>query len=396
MSTQGKKKRRPKGTGAIYYLDSRKCYAGNTLVDIGKDKTKKKYVYGKTKTEVADKLRDIEYRSKNGEFIEKDKKEIVTFYDYADRMIEERYSLNEIRSSSYDRLQSTLKMLDDISGCKLIEITEKDIKSFFKKKIKTYSQSSINKQFQLLGSVMKLALKDGIISVNPMSDMKRPKSKQELIPVRALTVDEQKKLINVLLREDVQYSDIMLLSLYSGARIGECCALAAEDVSLADKTIYIHKTVSRGSYGKTVISNLPKNKRARTVPIDDDMVSLLKGCIGKRKRGLIFLSSNGNVITTNQVNESYSNVLKKHDIVDQGVYGKVDLHSLRHSYATRCIEAGMPAKVLQGLLGHSDISITLDTYCSVFDKYRNEHLLTVREYMKNNNLSISCQIGCQA
>lgn len=396
MSTQGKKKRRPKGTGAIYYLDSRKCYAGNTLVDIGKGKTKKKYVYGKTKTEVADKLRDIEYRSKNGEFIEKDEKEIVTFYDYADRMIEERYTLNEIRPSSYDRLQSTLKMLDDISGYKLIEITEEDIKSFFKKKIKSYSQSSINKQFQLLGSVMKLALKDGIISVNPMSDMKRPKSKQELIPVRALTVDEQKKLINVLLSEDVQYSDIMLLSLYTGARIGECCALSVEDVSLADKSIYIHKTVSRGSYGKTVISNLPKNKRARTVPIDDDMVSLLKGCIGKRKRGLIFLSSNGNIITTNQVNESYSSVLKKYNIVDHGVYGKVDLHSLRHSYATRCIEASMPAKVLQGLLGHSDISITLDTYCSVFDKYRNEHLDTVREYMKNNNLSISCQIGCQA
>ena len=396
MSTQGKKKRRPKGTGAIYYVDSRKCYAGNTLVDIGKGRTKKKYVYGKNKTEVADKLRDIDFRSKNGEFIEKDKTEIVTFYDYADRIIEERYSLNEIRASSYDRLLSTLKMLDDISGYKLIEITEEDIKSFFKKKIKSYSQSSINKQFQLLGSVMKLALKDGVISVNPMSNIKRPVSKQELTPVRALTVDEQKKLLNVLLTEDIQYSDIMLLSLYTGARIGECCALAVEDVNLADKTIFIHRTVSRASYGKTVISNLPKNKRARTVPIDDDMVSLLKDCIGKRKRGLIFFSSNGNIITTNQVNESYSGVLKKHKIVDHGVYGKVDLHSLRHTYATRSIEAGVSAVVLQGLLGHSDISITLDTYCSVFDKYRNEHLELIRKYMKNNNLSISCQIGCHA
>ena len=396
MSTQGKKKRRPKGTGAIYYVDSRKCYAGNILVDIGKGKTKKKYVYGKSKTEVADKLKDIEFRSKNGEFIEKDEKEIVTFYDYAERMIEERFSLNEIRSSSYDRLLSTLKMLDEISCYKLIEITEEDIKSFFKKKITSYSQSSINKMFQLLGAVMKQALKDGIISVNPMSALKRPTSKHELIPVRALTVDEQKKLLNVLLTEDIQYSDIMLLSLYTGARVGECCALAVEDVSLTDKTIYIHKTVSRGSYGKTVISNLPKNKRARTIMIDDDVARLLKECIGKRKRGLIFLSSNGNIITTNQVNSAYSGVLKKHDIVDSGVYGKVDLHSLRHSYATRCIEAGMPPKVLQGLLGHSDISITLDTYCSVFDKYRNEHLDIVREYMKNNNLSISCQIGCHA
>lgn len=394
MSTQGKKKkRRPKGTGAIYYVERRKSYVGNTLVDIGKGKTKKKYVYGKTKTEVADKLRDIEYRSKNGEYIEKDEKEIITFYDLADKMLEDRFALNEIRSSTYDRHLSTLKMLADISGYTLNEITERTIKEFFKAKL-YYSQSSINKMYQLLGAVFKHALKQGVISDNPIEDIKRPKSEQEQIPVRALTVDEQNHLVDVLLSEDVQYSEIMLISLYSGMRIGEICALSVEDVNFAKSTVFIHRTVSRGTYGKTVISNLPKDKETRTVPIDEDIVQLLKECIGDRKNGLIFLSSNNHIITTNQVNSVYSNVLKQHGIIDNGVYGKVDLHSLRHTYASRCLEYSMPIKVLQDILGHSDASITLNTYCSVFEKYKNEHLAIVQEYMKQNNLSISCHIGC--
>lgn len=393
MSTQGKKKRRPKGTGAIYYVESRKCYAGNTLVDIGNGKTKKKYVYGKTKTAVADKLRDIEYQSKNGEFIEKDKKETITFYDLADKMLTERFAMNYIRPSTYDRHCSTLKTLADISGYLLSEITEDILKEFFLKNVH-YSDSSIKKMYQLAGAVFKEAVKQKIITENPMNDVKRPQSKQEKIPVRALSVSEQQHLVDVLLSEDFQYSEIMLISLYTGMRIGEICALAVEDINFANNTVFVHKTVSRGSYEKTIISNLPKDKETRTVPIDDDIATLLKECVGNKKKGLIFLSSNGKVITTNQVNAAYSGVLKKHNIVDPTIYGKIDLHSLRHSFATRCSESSMPIKVLQDILGHSDASITWNTYCSLFDDYKNEHIANAREYMKQKNLSIGCHIGC--
>ena len=75
-------------------------------------------------------------------------------------------------------------------------------------------------------------------------------------------------------------------------------------------------------------------------------------------------------------------------ILDKSVYGRVDLHSLRHTYATRCIESGMPAKVLQNLLGHTDIRITLDTYCDVFQKYSMENLAVADSYMKSNNIAI--------
>ena len=204
-----------------------------------------------------------------------------------------------------------------------------------------------------------------------------------------MTVEEQKKLLNVLKNEDVRYSDIMLLSMFTGMRIGECCALMVEDIDLNEKTITVSKTVARGKYGRNVLNETKTSAGMRKLHLSDDIFEFLKSCIGNKDKGLLFLSSNQNLVTTNQVNYSYAAALKTYGIIDNTVYGRVDLHSLRHTYATRCIESGMPAKVLQKLLGHTDINITLNTYCSVFEKYSNEHLAVADEYMKQNDIKIA-------
>ena len=185
------KKRRPKGTGSIYYVASRKRYAGQTQVDLGGGKTKTKTVYGKTKTEVADKLKELERQSIRGEYIEKDK---TVFYDFAEMLFNEQLELNEVRQSTYDRKMATLKMLSAISDYEIQDMDEKMIKDFFIKNL-YYSQSSIDKMYQLLSFVFKKAVSKKIILESPMRDIKRPKSKQEQIPVRALTIDEQAALL---------------------------------------------------------------------------------------------------------------------------------------------------------------------------------------------------------
>ena len=315
------KKRRPKGTGSIYYVASRKRYAGQTQVDLGGGKTKTKTVYGKTKTEVADKLKELERQSIRGEYIEKDK---TVFYDFAEMLFNEQLELNEVRQSTYDRKMATLKMLSDITGYEIQEMTEDIIKRFFKKKL-YYSQSSINKMYQLLTFVFKKAIGKKLIMESPMRDMKCPNSKQEKIPVRALTIEEQSKLLEVLKTKDILYGDVMLLSMFTGIRIGECCALMVEDIDLKRKTIHINKTMSRGELGDTKI-NPPKTKAGiRTLYVNNEIVSFLKEVIGDKKSGLLFRCTNGNLLTTNLVNYPYTKVMKEYHIIDQTVYGKARL-----------------------------------------------------------------------
>lgn len=375
------------GEGSIYYVKSRNRYAGQVNLII-EGQPERWTVYGKTEREVKNKLMELQVQAKAGNLEPKKKPQIVTIYDLAEKMIGDQLALNEIRQSSYDRKMATLKMLEGISDQLLVEVTEDDLIEYFKS-VLNYSQSCVNKIYQLLGAVFLKAINKNIIEINPLRNIRRPKSKQRKIPVRALTVAEQGKLLNVLKTEDVRYSEIMLLSMFTGMRIGEVCALTVEDINFNDNTINVSKTVSRGEYGKTIICDTKTSAGMRTLHINHDLAEFLRTCIGEKDFGLLFKSGNNKLVTTNQVNYVYAKVLKDHNIVDNSVYGKVDLHSLRHTYATRCIEAGMPAKVLQQILGHTDISITLDVYCSVFKKYSDEHLAVADEYMKANNLEIA-------
>lgn len=386
--TKRKKIKLPHGDGSIYYIESRKRFAGQVTLTIDGEKIRKT-VYGKTERIVKDKLRELHIQAKAGNLNNPKKPKPMTIYDLADKMIEEQHMLNEIRQSTYDRKKATLKMLSAISEKEIKDVTEEEIIIFFSEHL-YYSQSSINKMFQLLGAVFNKAVRKGVIEESPMRDMKRPKSKKKTIPVRALTIDEQTELLKILKTEDIQYSEVMLLSMFTGMRIGECCALYVEDITFDDGTVFIHKTVTRGEHGKTTIGDGTKTYHStRTIRINDDIADFLKTVVGDKTSGLLFKSTNDKIVTTNQVNYSYSSALDKYGIIDNSVYGKVDLHSLRHTYATRCIESGMPAKVLQKILGHKDINITLNTYCSVFEKYSNEHLAIADEYMKANNLAIA-------
>ena len=385
--TKSKKIKLPYGEGSIYYVESRKRYSGQINLVIDGERVRKT-VYGKTERETRNKLKELQIQALAGNLHNEKKQQMPTIFQYAEKMMDEQLALNEIRQSSYDRKMETLKMLSAISNKPLNELSEDDIIAFFKTQL-DYSQSCINKMYQLLGAVLGKATHRKIIEDNPIKEIKCPKSNKKTSPVRALTVDEQKKLLNVLKNEDIRYSDIMLLSMFTGMRVGECCALMVEDINLDDRTISVSKTVARGKYGKNVFNETKTSAGTRTLFVNDDVADFLRTIIGRKKSGLLFMSSNHNLVTTNQVNYSYSAALKAYGIVDNTVYGRVDLHSLRHTYATRCIESGMPAKVLQKILGHTDINITLNTYCSVFEKFRNEHLAVADEYMKANNLQIA-------
>lgn len=155
MKTKGTNKRikLPYGDGSIYFVESRNRYAGQIYLDIDGEKVRKS-VYGKTERIVKDKLKELQIQALAGNLHNDKKPKIPTIYEYAEKMMDEQLALNEIRQSTYIRKVETLKMLSPIYEKRLDEVTEDDIIEFFKAHL-DYSQSSINKLYQILGVVFK-------------------------------------------------------------------------------------------------------------------------------------------------------------------------------------------------------------------------------------------------
>lgn len=373
------------GNGTIYHKQNGKGYIGEVYVIIDGEK-KRKRVTGKTKADVKIKLRELQLNAEAGLLDTKPEEKGVVFYDFAMDFIERRAKLKGIEETSEKRDTYSLKKMGNFANLYIQDMNEELIERFFLENI-TISQSYINKIFQLMNRVFNEAIRKKIISENPMRWLEKPKSAKPTKIVRAMTVEEEQRLLKVLKTEDVLYAPQMLLSLFTGCRMGEVNALEVRDFDAKNKVLRIRKTVSEDNGGVTIHYHT-KTYHNRDLSLSDDLAEFLSACIGDNKDGFIFLSSAGTIVSTSQVNNEFKKTLEKYDILDKSLDGDVTCHSCRHTYATRFLESGSGVKVLQSLLGHSEIKITLGVYCDVQDSFKQAQLETSNKYLANNDLSI--------
>lgn len=376
------------GEGSVFKF--RNGYRGQIIVGIDDEgKPIRRSVTGKTKKEVNEKLTCIKNSLITGSYIAPDR---ITLCDLAKLMIKDDLNMNYIKESTYFRHKETIKRLESNSYLRITPIQELSyapIKEYLLSE--TYlSQSFIDKIYDIIQKTLNEAVKRKIIIENPASEIKKLKSSQLKEKVRALTPDEECRLYKILTTEDVNYSEQMLLSMMTGMRMGEVNALKVDDINIRLKTISISKTISRSSKGEAIISQGAKTANGnRMIRFSNAVLPLVNNILQHSHGNEYLFVRNGKLINTSQVNLQFQRVLERYIILDKKVKGKVSLHSLRHTFATRCIEAGMQPKVLQHILGHSDIKITLNTYCDAFENFQNDNLNKTDEYLANMGISFN-------
>lgn len=242
------------------------------------------------------------------------------------------------------------------------EVPEVDVQNFVLQKLASgLSQKTIKDILIVLKMVLKFGAKNKWITYDPF-EIQYP-TIRESQHIEVLSRTHQKKIMNYI-QEHFTFRNLgVLICLSSGMRIGEICALTWEDIDTDNGIISVNRTIQRiyvieGNVRKTeLILDTPKTKNSiREIPMNRDLIRLIKP-IKKIVNPTFFVLTNDAKPTEPRTYRSfYKNLIRYLEIPE------IKFHGLRHSFATRCIESNCDYKTVSVLLGHSNISTTLNLY----------------------------------
>lgn len=319
------------------------------------------YVYGKTYKEVKKKLLFAKMHPTNIPTV--DCKAVLPFSAYAKLWLSEKEAT--VKYSTYIKYSNLLNRYinPSIGNASVDTLGYDEITNFCSKllhsgrKDKTgLSQKMTSDCLTVVKSIIRYAARKKCTIDSSVFEVSiKLKNKQ----LRVLSMQEQEALLEYLRDDPTPINVGVLISLFTGIRIGELCALQWGDISVTNRTISVSKTLQRvqtpNSPNKTAITiTEPKSECSiRQIPIPDVIIEFL---ISTNNSSFYVLTNNTNYIEPRTVQNHFKSAISCCQIAD------ANFHALRHTFATRCIEVGFDIKSLSEILGHANVNITLDRY----------------------------------
>lgn len=317
------------------------------------------YVYGRTYSECK--------KKRNQKLIDLKKEKMTTkcsinknFNFLIDRWLESKK--NKIKDSSYSRYFQLINthIRNDIGKVKINKLTSEAINDFLNKKIETGRLDktgglSKNTVYDI-ALIIKQVLKDNNISLDIITISKT------VGKGKSMYSNDKRRLEEYLTNIKCYDAIGIMLSLLLGLRESEMCGLKWQDIDFDNKVIYIRRIISRvksfdtQTKTKLIITTPKTEKSIRTLPIPEKILTILYSLKEEMKDEYYILTGNTKIMDPRTYYNHYKKILNK--------VGNLDYtyHDLRHTFATNCNELGIDVKTLMELLGHSNISTTMNIY----------------------------------
>lgn len=252
------------------------------------------------------------------------------------------------------------------------DITRRDIETAREKLLRDgKTPQHLNNCFAHLNHVFNAAVLDDTIQKNPCKLLKQLKREAPLIGEnkhRALTIEETQRFFKAAAERNSYYTNDFLIMIKTGARIGEIAALYQTDIDRKKGFIHIRRTVTRNEIGGYEIGNSTKTYSGkRDIPLTTEVIEIIKNqqelnraLFGLEQDGLLFKSAEGDILREYGANREIKRICKAAEIEP------FTCHAFRNTFATRFIEQQPENyKILSEILGHKDVSITLNLYTHV-------------------------------
>ncbi|WP_044973690.1 site-specific integrase [Ruminococcus sp. HUN007] len=317
-------------------------------------KTQRTYksFYGRSREEVAMMMLEYESEKSFNEEIS------LTFSELCSEWIENRRRrIKESTAANY-QMKADKHILPVFGSLYLYEITSEMIYEFISDRQKSgFSNRYISDIIVLMKSVMRYG-ETHYQCRNPMKDIVMPKKyKTEIM---RLSSSEESALKKYISENHSLVTLAVTLAMFTGLRIGEICALKWKDIDFDKRIITVSKTIQRikcinGNRKTKLIITDPKSRSSfRTIPFPDSIFSFLREFQSDAED--FVLSGNRKPVEPRTMQYRFARILKNADLPS------VHFHSLRHSFASKCIALGFDMKSLSEILGHSSIEITMNLY----------------------------------
>jgi len=365
-------RRRANNEGTIFQDKQGRWTADITLPD-GTRKRKR----GKTQKEVKDWLLAQRDAARDGLVVTDDK---VTLGEFLDRYMRD-VAEHTLRPKTIEAYRYLIRMhiQPELGKIRLSQLRPEHLQSLYAQKLNSgLSRRTVQFAHSILHKVLGQALKWGLV-VRNVADLVDPPRVKRKAP-ETLSAEQAVQFL-----EQVRSSRFypMYCLAFIGLREGEILGLHIEDFDVRNQTIAIRHAVQY-LMGKGLVITEPKTEKARRQIKLPDFVykALLAHCAGlSRKAGLMFTTANGTPFSPRNLFRDYKEQLKAGNLPD------IRFHDLRHTTATLLLSQNVHPKVVQELLGHSQISLTMDTYSHVFPMLQETAAVQIDTLLKPANPS---------